>query len=56
MLNVIFHALHVYFMYQENMHIYNSQSLYLLHMNSSILRKCYAEFVNKVRLIKRTCM
>jgi hypothetical protein len=39
MLDVIFHALHVYFMYQENMYIYNFYSLYLLHMNFSILRK-----------------
>ena len=56
MLDVIFHAFHVYFIYQENLHIYNSHSLYLLHMNSSILKKHCAEYVNKVRLVKRTCM
>ena len=33
MLNVIFYALYVYFVYQENLHIYNSYSLYLLNMN-----------------------
>jgi hypothetical protein len=33
MLNVIFHTLHKYFMYQENKHICNSNNLYLLHMN-----------------------
>ena len=38
------------------MQIYNSHSLYLLHMNSNILRKRYAEYVNKVRLVKRTYM
>ena len=52
MLNVIFHALHDYFLYQENMHIYNSHSLYLLHMNSSILRKRCVENVYKLRLVK----
>jgi hypothetical protein len=35
------------------MHIYNSYNLYLLHMNSSILRKRCAEYVNKVRLVKK---
>jgi hypothetical protein len=55
MLDVIFYALHDYFVYQENMYIYNSYNLYLLHMNSSILRKRYAEYVNKVRLVK-ACM
>ena len=52
---VIFHALQDYFVYQENMHICNSHNLYLLHMNSSILRKHYVEYVNKVRLVK-ACM
>jgi hypothetical protein len=56
MLDVTFHALHANFMCQENMQIYNSHSLYLLHMNSNILRKCCAEYINKVRLVKRTYM
>ena len=55
MLDVIFHTLHNYFIYQKNMHICNSHSLYLLHISSIILRKHYAEYVNKVRLVK-TCM
>jgi hypothetical protein len=55
MLNVIFHALHDYFVYLENMYICNSHNLYLLHMNSSILRKCCVEYVNKMRLVK-VCM
>ena len=52
MLNVIFHALHDYLVYQENMQICNSHNLYLLHMNSSILTKCCNEYGNKVRLVK----
>jgi hypothetical protein len=31
--------LHVYVVYQENMHILQLSLLYLLHMNSDILRK-----------------
>ena len=53
---LFFHELHNYFVYQENMHICNSYNLCLLHMNFSILRKCCAEYVNKVRLVKRTYM
>ena len=53
--DVIFHALHDYFLYQENMHTCNSHNLYLLYMNFSILRKRCAEYVNKVRLVK-ACM
>jgi hypothetical protein len=56
MLNVIFYALHVYFVYQKNIHINNSHNLYLLHMNYSILRKHCVENVNKVRFVKRICM
>jgi hypothetical protein len=55
MLDVIFHALHDYFIYQENMHICNSHNLYLLHINSSILRKHCIKYVNKARLVK-ICM
>ena len=51
MLNVIFYALHYYFVYQENMHICNSYNLCLLHKNSIILRKRCVECVNKVRLV-----
>ena len=55
MLDIIFHALHDYFVYQENMHICNSHNLYLLHTKSSILRKRCVEYVNEVRLVK-ACM
>ena len=55
MLNVMFHALHDYFMFQENMYICNFHNLHLLHINYRILRKHCAEYVNKVRLVK-ACM
>jgi hypothetical protein len=47
MLDIIFHALQNYFMCQENMHICNSHNLYLLHMNSNILKKHYANMLIK---------
>ena len=39
MLIAISNALHIYFVYQVNMHILQLTGLYLLHMNFIILRK-----------------
>ena len=38
------------------MHLCNSHNLYLLHMNSNILKKCRAKYVNKVGFVKKKKM
>jgi hypothetical protein len=50
---VIFHALHVYFVYRANMHILQlSQFILIAHELCRFGKKLRAEHVNQVRLIK----
>jgi hypothetical protein len=55
MLNVIFHALHVYFVYKKK-YIFATLIVYTCCTWTLLLRKHCVEYVNKVRLVKRTHM